>query len=129
MKLIGSKPEVARYAGIPVKRYILIVMFISAGIAGISGMTEVCGITHRLQANFAAQVGPSGMAIAYLAQCNPRGAVLVSFLFGALLVGGNTIQKLGLPVSTVQMIQGAILLFVAAGSMFTNYRVVRKEQK
>ena len=129
MKLIGSKPEVARYAGIPVKRYILIVMFISAGIAGISGMTEVCGITHRLQANFAAQVGPSGMAIAYLAQCNPLGAVLVSFLFGALLVGGNTIQKLGLPVSTVQMIQGAILLFVAAGSMFTNYRIVRKEQK
>lgn len=129
MTLIGSKPEVARYAGIPVNKYILIVMFVSAGIAGVSGMTEVCGITHRLQANFAAQVGPSGMTIAYLAQCNPLAAVLVSFLFGALLVGGNTIQKLGLPVSTVQMIQGAILFFVAAGSMFTNYKIVRKEKK
>ena len=88
----------------------------------------VCGITHRLQANFAAQVGPSGMTIAYLAQCHPLGAVLVSFLFGALLVGGNTIQKLGLPVSTVQMIQGSILFFVAAGTMFTNYRIVWKER-
>ena len=118
----------AEYAGIPVKRYVLAVMFISAGIAGISGMSEVCGITHRLQANFAAQVGPSGMTIAYLAQCHPLGAVLVSFLFGALLVGGNTIQKLGLPVSTVQMIQGSILFFVAAGTMFMNYRIVWKER-
>ena len=43
------------------------------------------------------------MTIAYLAQCHPLAAVVVSFLFGGLLVGGNTIQKLGLPVSTVQM--------------------------
>lgn len=128
IKLIGTNPKVAEYAGIPVKRYILTVMFISAGIAGVAGMFEVCGITHRLQANFAAQVGPSGMTIAYLAQCHPLGAVLVSFLFGALLVGGNTIQKLGLPVSTVQMIQGSILFFVAAGTMFTNYRIVWKER-
>jgi len=128
MKLIGSNPRVAEYAGIPVKRYILTVMFVSAGIAGIAGMSEVCGITHRLQANFAAQVGPSGMTIAYLAQCHPLGAVLVSFLFGALLVGGNSIQKLGLPVSTVQMIQGSILFFVAAGTMFLNYRIVWKEK-
>ena len=43
--------------------------------------------------------------------------------------GGNTIQKLGLPVSTVQMIQGSILIFVAAGGMFTKYRIVRKERR
>lgn len=128
MKLIGTNPKVAEYAGIPVKRYILMVMFVSAGIAGIAGMSEVCGITHRLQANFAAQVGPSGMTIAYLAQCHPLGAILVSFLFGALLVGGNSIQKLGLPVSTVQMIQGSILFFVAAGTMFMNYKIVWKER-
>ena len=67
--------------------------------------------------------------IAYLAQCHPLAAVVVSFLFGGLLVGGNTIQKLGLPVSTVQMIQGSILIFVAAGGMFTKYRIVRKERR
>lgn len=129
IKLIGAKEKVAQYSGISVNRNILLVMFISAGIAGIAGMVEVCGITHRLQANFAAQIGSSGMTIAYLAQCHPLAAVLVSFLFGGLLVGGNTIQKLGLPVSTVQMIQGSILIFVAAGAMFTNYKIVRKERR
>ena len=69
------------------------------------------------------------MFLAYLAQCHPLAAVVVSFLFGGLLVGGNTIQKLGLPVSTVQMIQGSILIFVAAGGMFTKYRIVRKERR
>ena len=112
-----------------VNRNILLVMFLSAGIAGVAGMVEICGITHRLQANFASQLGSSGMTIAYLAQCHPLAAVVVSFLFGGLLVGGNTIQKLGLPVSTVQMIQGSILIFVAAGGMFTNYRIVRKERR
>ena len=104
-------------------------MFLSAGIAGVAGMVEICGITPRLQANFASQLGSSGMTIAYLAQCHPLAAVVVSFLFGGLLVGGNTIQKLGLPVSTVQMIQGSILIFVAAGGMFTKYRIVRKERR
>lgn len=129
IKIAGNNASVARYAGIPINRYVLIVMFLSAGIAGIAGMTEVSGITHRLQANFAPQVGPSGLTIAYLAQFHPIGAAAVSFFFGALLVGGNTIQKLGLPVSTVQMIQGSILFFVAAGTMFANYKIVRKERE
>ena len=129
IKLIGAKEKVARYAGMSVNRNILLVMFLSAGIAGVAGMVEICGITHRLQANFASQLGSSGMTIAYLAQCHPLAAVVVSFLFGGLLVGGNTIQKLGLPVSTVQMIQGSILIFVAAGGMFTKYRIVRKERR
>ena len=45
IKLIGTNPRVAEYAGIPVKRYVLAVMFVSAGIAGLAGMSEVCGIT------------------------------------------------------------------------------------
>lgn len=128
IKIIGTNPKAARYAGMNVTKYVLGVMFVSAGIAGISGMVEVCGITHRLQNNFAAQIGPSGMTIAYLAGCNPLATILVSFLFGALLVGGYSVQKLGLPISTVQMIQGSILFFVAAGSLFTNYKVVCKER-
>ena len=51
IKLIGAKEKVARYAGMSVNRNILLVMFLSAGIAGIAGMVEICGITHRLQAN------------------------------------------------------------------------------
>lgn len=31
IKLIGTNPRVAEYAGIPVKRYVLAVMFVSAG--------------------------------------------------------------------------------------------------
>ena len=53
IKLIGAKEKVARYAGMSVNRNILLVMFLSAGIAGVAGMVEICGITHRLQANFA----------------------------------------------------------------------------
>lgn len=128
MKIIGTNAKAAEYAGMNVKKYIMGIMFISAGIAGVAGMVEVCGITHRLQANFASQMGPSGMTIAYLAQCNPLATVLVSFLFGALLVGGYSVQKLGLPISTVQMIQGSILFFVAAGSLLTNYKIVCKER-
>ncbi|WP_267901380.1 ABC transporter permease subunit [Cohnella faecalis] len=48
LRLIGSNPEAARNAGIRINRHILLVMIISGGLAGLAGMSEVAGVTHRL---------------------------------------------------------------------------------
>ena len=45
---IGANPEAARNAGIRINRHILFVMMISGGLAGLAGMGEVAGVTHRL---------------------------------------------------------------------------------
>lgn len=123
IRVSGESSIAARYAGMNYIRNILLVMFVSGGIAGIAGMTEVSAITQRLQHGISPGYGYSAIIIAWLARLNPWAVVVVSFLFGGLLVGGYSIQTSGFPAATVAMLQGAILFFVVGGEIFVGYRL------
>ncbi len=129
VKVVGESSEAARYAGINVKKNILLVMLISGGIAGIAGMIEVAGITHRLQQGISPGYGYTAIIVAWLGRLNPYAIIMVAFLFGALLVGGFGLQIYGISFSIVLMLQGAVLFFLLAGEIFMKYRIqpVRKE--
>ena len=124
IRLIGESKNAGRYAGISLAGTILLVMFLSGGLAGLAGMSEVTGISYRLQRGLAVGVGFTGIIIAWLARLNPWGVLLVAFLMAALVVGGEQIQMtMGLPASVSPVLQGAILLFVLGGSVFNRYRL------
>jgi len=123
VRVTGESPEAARYAGMNVVRNILLVMLVSGGIAGMTGMIEVSGITHRLQQDISASYGYTGIIIAWLARLNPFTVLLVAFLFGALLVGGFGVQTYGIPYAIVLMLQGAVLFFLLAGDIMLKYRL------
>lgn len=129
VRVIGESQEAARYAGMNVMKNILLVMLISGGIAGMAGMIEVAGITHRLQHGISPGYGYTAIIVAWLGRLNPFTIILVAFLFGALLVGGFSVQSYGIPLSVVFMLQGAILFFILAGEIFIKHRPVfsRKE--
>jgi len=129
IRLIGENSVSARYAGIGITRNIILVMLLSGGLAGLAGMTEVAGISHRLQQGLAVGYGFTAIIVAWLAKLNPWGVILVSILLAALLVGGDQIQiVMGLPASMALVLQGAILFFMLGGDIFTRYRlrVVRR---
>ncbi|WP_425058890.1 ABC transporter permease [Sporomusa carbonis] len=123
IRVSGESAVAANYAGMNYIKNILLVMFISGGLAGIAGMTEVSGITQRLQHGISPGYGYSAIIIAWLARLNPWAIVIVSFVFGGLLVGGYSIQTSGLPAATVAMLQGAILFFVVGGEIFVEHRL------
>jgi ABC-type uncharacterized transport system permease subunit len=127
IRVSGESPAAARYAGMNFVRNVLLVMFISGGLAGVAGMTEVAGITQRLQHGISPGYGYSAIIIAWLARLQPFAIVLVSFVFGGLLVGGFSIQTSGFPAATVAMLQGAILFFVVGGEIFIQYRLRWRE--
>lgn len=131
IKVIGESQNAARYAGINVARNIILVMLISGGIAGITGMIEVSGITHRLQQDISPGYGYTAIIVAWLARLNPFAIIVVAFFFGALLVGGFGVQTFGIPYSIVLMLQGSVLFFLLAGEFLLKYRiaVVRKGNK
>lgn len=130
IRVIGESQVAARYAGMNIMRNILLVMFLSGGLAGIAGMAEVAGITQRLQHGISPGYGYTAIIIAWLSKLNPWAIILVSFLLGGLLVGGYTIQTAGIPAATASMLQGAILFFVLGGEIFTRYRMTfsRREE-
>jgi simple sugar transport system permease protein len=123
MQIIGASQRAARYAGMRIPRTILLVSLLSGGLAGLAGMTEVSGVIHRLQEGISPGYGFTAIIVSALARHNPFGIVVVAFLFGALLVGGYAIQTVGVSSNIVQILQGAVLLFVVGSDFLLQYRV------
>jgi simple sugar transport system permease protein len=117
--LIGDNPKAAKYAGVNITRNMIIVMMVSGALAGLAGMSEVSGVVHRLQERISTNYGFSGVIVAWLAKLNPFAVVLVSILFGALIVAGREIQPSGLSF----MIQGTILFLVISSDVFLRYKI------
>ena len=120
IRLIGDNPRAAQYAGINITWNVILVMMLSGALAGLGGMSEVTGVVHRLQTSpVAAGYGFTGIIVAWLAKLNPLVAILVSILFGALLLAGREIQPSGVP----KMIQGVILVCLIASDFLMRYRI------
>jgi simple sugar transport system permease protein len=120
IRLIGDNPRAAQYAGINIARNTVLVMMLSGALACLGGMSEVTGVVHRLQTSpLAAGYGFTGIIVAWLAKLNPFVAILVSILFGALLLAGREIQPSGVP----KMIQGVILVCLIASDFLMRYRI------
>jgi simple sugar transport system permease protein len=120
IRLIGDNPRAAKYAGIDITRNIVLVMMLSGALAGLGGMSEVTGVVHRLQTSpIAAGYGFTGIIVAWLAKLNPLVIILVSVLFGALILAGREIQPSGVP----KMIQGIILVCLIASDFFLRYQI------
>src|SRR5512138_2582094 len=120
IRLIGDNPRAAKYAGINITRNTVLVMMLSGALAGLGGMSEVTGVVHRLQTSpLAAGYGFTGIIVAWLAKLNPLVVILVSILFGALILAGREIQPSGVP----KMIQGIILVCLIASDFLMRYRI------
>lgn len=118
IRVIGDNPQAARYAGINLRRNILLVMMFSGAMAGLAGMNEVAALrilTGRLQRGY----GFTGVIVAWLARLNPLAAIFVAILFGGLLVGTQLIQPQGI----ASMLQGVILFVVIGTELIFRYRV------
>ena len=124
LKVIGESQRAASYAGMNIRRNILITMLISGGLAGLAGVCEVAGRVGSLKPGFSNDSGYTAIIIAYLSKFNPLVVVAVSILFGGLQAGSYSMQLVGLPVQIVPLLQGSILLFVLAGEFLTRYKIV-----
>jgi len=119
MRLIGDNAGAARYAGIDIAKYVIVVFAISGALAGLAGMTEVTGVVHRLQDRISPGYGFTAIIIAYLARLGPWRVVVAAILFGALILAGREIQPSGVPA----MIQGIIMFCLIAADILMRYRI------
>ncbi|NMC78384.1 MAG: ABC transporter permease [Chloroflexi bacterium] len=117
-RTVGYSPEAARYAGMKVIPLIVMVMFISGGLAGIAGASEIMGVQRRLRGEFSPGWGYTSIAIALLGRNHPLGIILAAILFGALEVGVRNMEALaGVPVTIASVIQALTIFFVAMGAV------------
>ena len=113
MRAIGGNPEAARRLGIPVTRYMLAIMFVAGGIAGLAGMAEASAIQGRLVAELSPGYGYAGFLVAWLAGTDAAGILAASFLFAGLGSVGDMLQiTQGLPYAAINILMAGILFVV-----------------
>lgn len=131
IRTVGANPDAAKYAGINVKRTIIITMALSGMLAGMAGALEVTGLNFRHELGFSIGYGFDAIAIALLGKSHPLGVVLASILFAAMRNGATRMQFLTqLPVDLISVLQALILLFVAADAIIRYiYRIKAKGER
>jgi simple sugar transport system permease protein len=120
LRATGASPAAAAYGGISTARQVVLAMTISGALAGMVAWNEVLGYRYRYYDAFSAGYGFTGIAVALLGRNHPVGVILASLLFGALLRGGLFVDIFTEHVSKdlVMVLQGIIILFVAAEALF-----------
>ncbi len=93
IRAVGLNPSAARYAGIPVQRYMALAMILSGAFAGLAGAVEVTGVHHRMIEGLSGGYGFSGIVAALFGKLHPLGAIPASIIFGGLLVGADKMQR------------------------------------
>jgi simple sugar transport system permease protein len=127
IRAVGLNQAAARYAGIPVQRYMALAMTLSGAFAGLAGTVEVIGVHHRMIEGLSGGYGFSGIVAALFGKLHPLGAIPASIIFGGLLVGADKMQRsVQVPNSLVIAIEGLIVLFVVASDYFVRRRARRR---
>ena len=115
VRAIAGNAEAARRTGIPIGRYVVALMFLGGGLAGLAGMAEVSAIQGRLRPSLSPGYGYSGFLIAWMARGHPVGMVVAAFGLAVITAGGDILQMTqALPGSAVNILM-AVMLFVVLG--------------
>ncbi len=132
IRAVGLNPVAARYAGISVSQYQVLAILLSGALSGVGGAVEVLGVTHRLFTDgsltgFTGNAGFNGIVAALFGGLHPIGTIPASILFGALLVGANSLQRsVQVPSAFVTTLDGLVVIFVVASQIWIRRRSVRR---
>ncbi|MEX0428837.1 ABC transporter permease [Nocardioides sp. DS6] len=113
LRAVGANPLAAKTAGMNVERSYLAVMLLSGAFFGLAGVSQILGTNDALTNDVDAGVGFDAITVALLGRANPVGTVVAGLLFGALHAGSANMQQYT-PIDLVQVVQGLIVLFIAA---------------
>jgi simple sugar transport system permease protein len=130
LKVSGKNVRAARYAHIPYNWLVILVMLISGALAAWAGFVETSATLNRLQPTVMAGYGYTAIVVAWLAQLNPLGIAVASFLLAGLRVGVEGLQlDFQVPAAFGSIMEGLILLSVLSAQFFKHYRLTSVRNK
>jgi simple sugar transport system permease protein len=123
-RAVGLNHQAANFAGIPVSSVILKVSLLSGGLAGLAGVSEVCGLRGNLALDLSPGFGYAGIIVAMLAQMNPVGVVACAVFVAGIFVGADSMSRtLHVPSYIADVIVSTSLLFMLVALLVRRYRL------
>lgn len=107
----GSNKDATMRFKINSIKYICVAFLITGAVAGLAGSIQAMSIYHKLVPNISGGYGFLGILIALIAGRNLFTVILVSTVFGSIMVGGIQLQlRLGLDSSFPYIIESVFVL-------------------
>jgi simple sugar transport system permease protein len=128
IRAVGQNPHASRYAGIKVPRYVVLALLFSGAFAGLAGAVQVYGVNYRMitdgsASGFTGSAGFNGIVAALFGQLHPIWSIPASILFGALLVGANSMQRaIQVPSALITALNGLVVVFVVSSEIWRRRR-------
>lgn len=124
VKLSGSAPKAARFAGVNNKWIVVACLGISGGLAGLAGMFETSGPVGQLVPALPVGYGFTAIIVAFLGRLHPIGILFAGLVMALTYVGGENAQLfLQLPKSAIDIFRGLLLFFLLGMDILINYRI------
>jgi general nucleoside transport system permease protein len=123
IRAVGQNPHAALYAGIKVQAHVVYALLLSGAFAGLAGAVQVYGVNYRMitdgtASGFTGSAGFNGIVAALFGQLHPLLSIPASILFGALLVGANSMQRVvQVPSALITALNGLVVVFVVSSEI------------
>lgn len=130
VRSVGFNKYAAEYGGISVSKNIVFAMFYAGTLAGLAGAIMTSGMQYRVNYLMGfTGYGMDGIAVALVGNNHPIGVILSAILFGILQKGGPMMQIEGIAKEVVFIVQGILILFVAAGFIKTIHTNLKNSKR
>ena len=114
LRAVGFNPSAAKTAGINVDGTYILALGLSAAFVGIAAANQALSSTGGVTPTSHAGIGFDAITVALLGGSTASGILMAGLLFGAFKAGSSAIQIEGISPDVLGIVQGAIVLFIAA---------------
>jgi ABC-type uncharacterized transport system permease subunit len=121
VRAMGLGERAATVAGIRAPRLALLTMAASGAIAGLVGLPQLLGASHRFGLDFPAGLGFTGLSVAILGRNHPVGVAIGAFVWAFLERSAQVLDLAGISKEVVTILQAVIVL-----SIVVAYELVRR---
>jgi general nucleoside transport system permease protein len=121
VRAAGLSERAATVAGIRAPRLALLTMAASGAIAGLVGLPQLLGASHRFGLDFPAGLAFTGLSVAILGRNHPVGVAIGAFLWAFLERSAQVLDLAGISKEIVTILQAVIVL-----SIIVAYELVRR---
>lgn len=129
VRALGLSGRAAAVAGIRAPRLALLTMATSGAIAGLVGLPQLMGASHRFGLDFPAGLGFTGLSVAILGRNHPVGVAIGAFVWAFLERSAQVLDLSGVSREIVTIIQAVtVLSIVAAYELVRRWRARQQRQ-
>ncbi len=129
VRALGLNGRAAAVAGMRGPRLALLTMAASGAIAGLVGLPQLLGASHRFGLDFPAGLGFTGLSVAILGRNHPAGIAIGAFLWAFLERSAQVLDLAGISREVVTILQAVIVLSVVVAFELVRRLRVRQERR